>query len=120
MKQEVKTKAKENAIVDGPRYECSEMAARFALTWLDRAHHHLKHIGRGKRSFYHDQLVQKVEHVNQELVDLVLKLASAYRGYNNTMSNDPIYKPCPHQDDLARNVFNRPGKETVLRDRKGK
>ena len=60
MKQEVKTKAKENAIVDGPRYECSEMAARFALTWLDRAHHHLKHIGRGKRSFYHDQLVQKV------------------------------------------------------------
>ena len=75
MKQEVKTKTKENAIVDGPRYECAEMSARFAMSWLDRAYHHLKQIRRGKRSYNHDQLVSQVEHINRQLLDLVVKLA---------------------------------------------
>lgn len=75
MKQEVKGMTKPNAIVDGPRYECAEMSARFTLTWLDHAYYHLKQIRRGKRSYYHDQLVSQVEHINRQLLDLVVKLA---------------------------------------------
>ena len=105
-------KKAENAIVDAPRYECAEMSARFALQWLDRVGHHLKNIKRDRRSFYHDQLVAKTQLLERELVDLVVKLDSAYDGHGLTKNNDLIYKPV--FDESAKNVFSRPGKEVKV------
>ena len=102
-------KKAEDAIVDAPRYECAEMAARLTLQWLDRVGHHLKNIKRDRRSFYHDQLVAKAQSLERELVDLVIKLNRAYDGHGLTKNNDLIYKPV--FDESAKNVHSRPGKE---------
>lgn len=106
----VMDKKLEAAIVDAPRYECAEMAARFALSWLDRAEQHLKHIKLGKRSYYHDALLVEVNAISRALVDLVIKTNSAYGGHAWTKNNDPIYRPT-FEFSGAGNVFNRPGKD---------
>ena len=105
-------KKDENAIVDAPRYECAEMAARFALQWLDRTQHHLTHIKRDRRSYYHDQLVTKAHLLEHELVDLVIKLDKAYGGYGLTKNNDLIYKPVFDED--VKNVYSRPGTDKPI------
>lgn len=79
-------KKREDAIVDAPRYECAEMATRFALSWLDRTRYHLKHIKRGKRSNYHDKLLIEVTAIEQALVDLAIKTHSAYGGHPGHLS----------------------------------
>ena len=78
--ERVMDKKREDAIVDAPRYECAEMATRFALSWLDRTRYHLKHIKRGKRSYYHDKLLVEVTAIEQALVDLAIKTNRAYDG----------------------------------------
>ena len=111
--ERVMDKNREDAIVDAPRYECAEMATRFALSWLDRTKYHLKHIKRGKRSYYHDKLLVEVTAIEQVLVDLVIKTHSAYGGHALTKNNDLIYEPC-----FVSNVYNRPGEDKPLKDGK--
>ena len=112
--ERVMDKKRENAIVDAPRYECAEMATRFALSWLDRTRYHLKHIKRGKRSYYHDKLLVEVTAIEEALVDLVIKTHSAYGGHALTKNNALIYQP-RFEDSGVRNVFDRPGKDKPLK-----
>ena len=86
--ERVMDKKREDAIVDAPRYECAEMATRFALSWLDRTRYHLKHIKRGKRSYYHDKLLVEVTAIEQALVDLAIKTHSAYGGEDKPLKSD--------------------------------
>ena len=111
--ERVMDKKREDAIVDAPRYECAEMATRFALSWLGRTRYHLKHIKRGKRSYYHDKLLVEVAAIEHALVDLAVKTKRAYDGHALTKNNDLIYEPC-----FVSNVFNRPGEDKPLKDDK--
>ena len=115
--EKVMDKERENAIVDAPRYECAEMATRFALSWLDRTRYHLKHNKRGKRSYYHDKLLVEVTAIEQALVDLVIKTNRAYDGHGLTKNNDLIYKP-RFEDSGVRNVYGRPGEDKPLKSGK--
>ena len=91
--ERVMDKKRENAIVDAPRYECAEMATRFALSWLDRTRYHLKYIKRGKRSYYHDKLLVEVTAIEQALVDLAIKTRRAYDGHALTRQQQYTTKP---------------------------
>ncbi len=115
--ERVMDKKREDAIVDAPRYECAEMATRFALSWLDRTRYHLKHIKRGKRSYYHDKLLVEVTAIEQALVDLVIKTNRAYDGHGLGKNNDLIYKP-RFEDSGVRNVYERPGEDKPLKSDK--
>lgn len=115
MKAKAMDKKREDAVVDAPRYECAEMATRFALMWLDRTRYHLKRIKLGKRSYYHDKLLDEVASIEQALIDLVIKTSNAYDGHAGTKSNDPIYKPSFYMADV-RNVFGRPGTDKPCKD----
>jgi len=117
MKKQV-MKSEEITIVDGPRYECAEMASRFALSWLDRTRSHLKKIKKGRRAYYHQKLIGETDFAIEVLVDLVIKLDSAYGGHALTKNGDLIYMP--RFDERSKNVYGRPGHDVPCRSEEAK